>query len=540
MGNVYLSWSRLDGNPDQLMFSRSIDAGVTFSAPALISDPNGANNILGDGDDEEFVWPSHVDIGPNGNLYVAYHIDDAPNAQGDDPTGGPIAVLRSSTGGVDFVAATVNQKTFAFPAGTAQINDNTQTDATRIAGATYWTQGAFAPYVLADPVRPGRIYVIGNDDPNNLFGSGDEGDVVLTISEDDGLTWSAPRTISHGPTGSLQVFPQATIDELGNLAVFWYDDRAGATNAGGNFLLDVFATVSRDGGLNFSNDFRLNDVRFDPDLNAPTRFAGPPATTRIGEYNGISAAQGVVHIVWAGNNPGGGNQEVIYDQFNILGAFADAWEENDTLATATVLGSPPAITLKDATLDATGDVDFYKYTAHSTGKLIVNTLFHNGVANLRLRVLDSTGNVIASGTQSQIVPGQDRESLVIPVVSQQHYWVEVSYDPTEVVRNPIVYDLEIENFPAPTPSFIDLTASSDTGISSTDNVTSDTTPSFLIQADLADYVAAGFTLLNQAVIDPNNNGVATDATDDGVGLYVSLINLTTGALVQGFANAVGA
>ena len=544
-GNVYVAWPRLDGSPDQMLFSRSIDGGVTFSAPALISDPDGPNNLPGFGDDEEFVWPVHVETAANGDLYVAYHIDQDNGDQGDDPNGGPIVVLRSSNGGVDFAAGTVIQKTTAFPAGTSQINDNTQTDGTTIAGTDFWMQGAFAPYVLTDPVRPGRIYVIGNDDPNNQFGNGDEGDVVMTISNDNGLTWSAAQTISHGPAGTLQVFPIATIDELGNIAVFWYDTRAGLTNAGGNFLLDLFATVSRDGGATFSNDFRVNDVRFDPDLNAPVRFNGPPATTRIGEYNGIAASQGVVHLVWTGNDgPGAGaQQEIFYDQFNILGPFADRFEENDSLPTATILGSEPKITLNDVTLDNPVDVDFYKFTAPSTGRLTVNAFFSDSVANLRLRVFDSDGLVdppIALGAATQAVAGLDVEGFVIPVVADEEYWLEVSYDPTELIHNPLVYDLEIENFAAPAPTFVDLVPASDTGVFNNDDVTTDTTPTILIQADLTKFAASGVTLLNQALIDPNNDGEADDATDDGAGVYVSFVNLATGVVADGFANRVGA
>ena len=263
---------------------------------------------------------------------------------------------------------------------------------------------------------------------------------------------------------------------------------------------------------------------------------------RIGEYNGISTVQGVTHIAWTGNDVPNAQQDIFYDQFNILGPFADPWEENDSLPNASILGSLPKITIQDATLDNPADVDYYKYTAQDTGKLIVNALFHDGVANLRLRVFDSDGPVdppIATGTQLQVVPGLDIEGFVIPVVSQEEYWIEVSYDPTELIHNPLVYDLEIENFAAPAPSYIDLTPGSDTGMMNNDDITSDTTPTFLIQADLVDFRNMGIMLLNQAVIDPNNDGDAADATDDGAGVYVSLINLVTGAVVDGFANQVG-
>jgi len=33
-------------------------------------------------------------------------------------------------------------------------------------------QGSVQPWVLPDPARPGNVYVINNDDPDNINGSG--------------------------------------------------------------------------------------------------------------------------------------------------------------------------------------------------------------------------------------------------------------------------------------------------------------------------------------------------------------------------------
>ncbi|MEE8130168.1 MAG: hypothetical protein V3T48_07770 [Vicinamibacterales bacterium] len=83
------------------------------------------------------------------------------------------------------------------------------------------------------------------------------------------------------------------------------------------FLLDVFQTSSSDGGLTFLADIQINDVAFDPDPGAPIRFPGPPATTRIGEYNGVAVGGCTANAVWCGNrfdqnnNPIG--QQTIYD-----------------------------------------------------------------------------------------------------------------------------------------------------------------------------------------------------------------------------------
>ena len=58
-----------------------------------------------------------------------------------------------------------------------------------------------------------------------------------------------------------QALPRLTVDAQGNVAVIWYDTRRDPNN----HLLDVFGTVSTDGGLTFSPNFRITDQSFDAD-----------------------------------------------------------------------------------------------------------------------------------------------------------------------------------------------------------------------------------------------------------------------------------
>jgi len=214
------------------------------------------------------------------------------------------------------------------------------------------------------------------------------------------------------------------------------------------------------------------------------------------------------------------------DEFEGLGG-------NDTLATATVLGSEPEITIRDLTIDDFGgfDRDWYRVTANQTGKLIVNTLFVNADGDLGLEIFDSEGNSIDASDFSM-----DDEQLIIPVVAQEQYFIEVSgFNDT----SPNFYDLEIENFAAPAPTSIDLSPASDTGSSNSDNITSDTTPTLFIQADLVGFRNDDISLLDQGIIDPNNNGVANDATSAGAGVFVTFVNLGSGATTEGFANQIG-
>ena len=143
---------------------------------------------------------------------------------------------------------------------------------------------------------------------------------MFARSTDNGATWTT-STLEAGPSNSFQLFPTASIDRFGNLVVSWYDNRNGATNAGGNFLLDVFAKYSTDGGLTFSPSFKINDVGFDPDKANTTSFKGGP-TTRIGEYFGLANFGGTAYVGFNGNSATAGTSEqILFDAFPIAGTL---------------------------------------------------------------------------------------------------------------------------------------------------------------------------------------------------------------------------
>jgi Ca2+-binding RTX toxin-like protein len=304
--NLYLVWTQFGVAAPQIMFSRSTDHGVNWSAPQQLS----VNA-------ENFVWPSDVGVGPNGDVYVTYHSQPG----GTNPTtgtNGQTFVLRSMDGGLTFP-----QKTLAFTPSNSDISYNVQTDASgQFPGTQFWTQGAAQPWVLPDPVRPENVYVITTDDPDNTHGAGDDADIVISRSTDFGQTWTT-SAVSSGPENSFQLFPSASIDRFGNIAVAWYENRGGATNGAGRFLVDVVATYSIDGGLTWAPEFQVNDVAFDPDPGAVNRFNGPPPTTRIGEYFGIDLYGGTAYVAWNGNSFTGTaptGQQVVFDSFSIAGS----------------------------------------------------------------------------------------------------------------------------------------------------------------------------------------------------------------------------
>ncbi len=302
--NIYVAWTKF-ASTAEVFASASSDHGATWSTPLQISDSTS----------EGFVWPTGAGVASNGDVYVGYHAQVTFSGGSPDGTSGKIMLFRSTDGGASYTATAE-----PFPAGTADITFNVQSAAGKIPGLHFWIQGSAQPWILNDPNQAGTIYVIANDDPDNVHGTaGDDADVVFAKSTDYGATWTR-STIPDGSGGAHQIFPFAAIDQFGNIIVAWFDTRRAQTNANGNFLLDVFATYSTDGGSTWVTPFMVNDPNnpTDPDFpNNQRRFPTPQLTPcdasststetcRIGEYFGVDMRSGLAHLAWIGNLRDGG------------------------------------------------------------------------------------------------------------------------------------------------------------------------------------------------------------------------------------------
>jgi len=262
------------------------------------------------------------------------------------------------------------------------------------------------------------------------------------------------------------------------------------------------------------------------DLMNPGRTVNPPPTTRqlISDLNAQILADAY------------GYQVTLPSQLSVFIA-PDRVESNNTLATATALGSLDKVTLRGLSIFDQGDRDFFQITAAHTGKLIINALFIDGTRaanppdpaifnDLHLRLYDATGAVIASSTSTT-----DNEQIIVPVVTQETYYIEV-YGAT--VNDINRYDLEVENFPAPVPSGVYLDPSSDTGWSNADHVTSNQQPRFLVLADLTELE----TMFN-ANPNPSPAGVIDSNGAAGADVTLQLIGLNTATVVNVNASRVG-
>jgi hypothetical protein len=279
-------------------------------------------------------------------VYAAYHsVTDDMNGQPDVPAhDGKVVVVRFNNDLTEPV------RSIAEVPGRADITFNTQTNgfARQIPGAMFWTAGNQQPWILADPVRPGHIYVISADS-NNGFHQ-DYGDIRIARSTDYGMHWSSSLIET-----SSTFFPNAAIDQFGDIVVSWYDNRRGLTNAAGHFKLDVYATYSTDGGVTFAPAFPVNDQTpgvntpngniFDPDPGAAIYNPGPPPTTRIGEYFGIAIWGGTAYVAWNGNTFAGFNhptgQQVWMKSFAIRGSLTVTGTPGDDFITIRTIADNP-------------------------------------------------------------------------------------------------------------------------------------------------------------------------------------------------------
>lgn len=328
--NLYVAWSDLDQEPWQIWTTVSTDLGTTWSAAQQLS-------VASEG---RRVWPAHNTVARNHDAYVAYHaqanfLDGAPDYDVPSGRSGSVIVHRSTNGGGSYTKTATNPfDTDGSTFSEADMTWNVQHKPNGvIPGASYWLLGSVQPWILADPAVSGRIYVVCNDDPDDNIDAGDAANVYIARSNDFGATWSAPIRVDDSPGVNWTVMPTAAIDPVGGaIVVTWYDSRSGATGTSGDRLLDVRASFSADGGLNWFPSIDVDDGQLDPGLSASCRFccpgvapacpAGSPRTLRIGEYNGVAFGECAAHMVWAGNQTcgsGGSLLDTFYDRDPELG-----------------------------------------------------------------------------------------------------------------------------------------------------------------------------------------------------------------------------
>lgn len=270
-GNVYLTWTSAISNVLTIMLSRSTDGGATFSTPIPVSPRSVSNN--------QSAMPA---VGPDGEVFVAWLAQDTDKIYGS----------RSTDGGLSFEPA--------LPvASTDRLGSPNICTQTARSGLNGNIRAANAPIIAVDRSEGssrGNAYIVFSADAD---GSGpDMADVFLVRSRDSGASWSEPIRINDDKTTNDQWLPFVAVAPNGALGVMWYDRRSDDRN----LLIDVYMTVSTDGGSSFSRNFRITDVSFPvPDL-FPTNFDPRAASAcYMGSYNFMVADATHFYMAWTDN-----------------------------------------------------------------------------------------------------------------------------------------------------------------------------------------------------------------------------------------------
>ncbi len=131
---------------------------------------------------------------------------------------------------------------------------------------------------LSDSKYKGRIYVNWSDQRNGS----DDTDIWLIYSDDKGDSWSQAKRVNDDPAGKHQFFTWMDVDPItGYIYVVFYDRRDHSDEH-----TDVFIAYSTDGGNHFTN-INISETPFKPNENV-----------FFGDYNDISAYNGVVRPIW--------------------------------------------------------------------------------------------------------------------------------------------------------------------------------------------------------------------------------------------------
>jgi hypothetical protein len=432
-GTLYVTWTRIyapgqfPGQPDasggtDLMIAVSKDGGATWQLQlqtlpgsglvvSAIQDPV---NELGEGIPLGLglLDQDRITVGPEGDIYIS-------NAGGGDDI-----VQHSTDGGQSF--STVDHDTgvgIPFGTGYQSFPDSTL--------PTNQFRTNLARAVAADPTRPGTVYaaeVIQVADPlGNIV---DSADVRFSVSTDYGLTWTSSvmvgpysgpdlnddnggHSASGGPDDvvSGQAMPRIAVGPQGDVAVIWYDTRRDPLH----HLLDVFGSLSTDGGRTFSANFRLTNQSFDADAG---KFTDPLGNTNyyLGDFIGLALTSSTVYAAWTDTRDG--NQDVFLTHAPISPVPAppsDRLEPNDSPQAATDLGLVTSAVVPRLTLPA-GDDDWFHFKAGATGNLTVTVLPDDPRFSPGIELLDSSGAILGQGIGQLVVSGESGKSYLVHIL----------------------------------------------------------------------------------------------------------------------------
>ncbi len=269
-GNVYVAWTDFGGPYDtEIAVARSTTNGESWETKKIVStDIHAGSHNQG----------VNLSTGPNGEVYAVWAVydgwptDESAIGMAKSLDGGetwePAVRIIDNIRGIRNTGVSKNMRVASFPAAVVDISNG--------------------------PNR-GTIYVVWTNVGEPGVNTGNDIDVYMIKSSDQGETWSEPVRVNQDPAGQgkQHYFPWIACDPAnGILSVIFYDDRNVSSSQ-----CEVYCANSDDGGETWE-DFKVSDVAFTP--QPIPGLAG----SYFGDYIGITAQDGIVYPVWTDNRSG--------------------------------------------------------------------------------------------------------------------------------------------------------------------------------------------------------------------------------------------
>lgn len=272
-GNLYVAWTNAGGLYDsEIGFSLSTDDGDSWTVnDDISSDVNAGSHNQG----------VNLSTGPNGEVYAVWAIYDSWPSGGSDESA--IGMTASFDGGVTWEPA-------------RRIISNIR--GIRATGTSKNMRVNSFPVATVDNSNgadKGALYITWSNIGTPGINNGDDIDVYVIKSTDQGNTWSNPLKVNNDEAGlgKQHFFSWITCDPTnGILSIIYYDDRNVDTTQ-----CEVYCANSVDGGSSWE-EFKVSDVSFTP---APIPGL---ADKYMGDYLGIHAKNGMVYPIWTDNRLG--------------------------------------------------------------------------------------------------------------------------------------------------------------------------------------------------------------------------------------------